>query len=1097
MPIGDDLPTRFDLFISYAHADDRDKDHRKVTALVEAIQADYLRVAGTPLKVFFDVEEIRAMDDWESRILLGLRQSRMMVAVLSPAYFASAYCKKEWEYYVETELAHSLPGDGIAPIYVVQHPGFDADPVDEKLKHWIGDLRRRQYINWRDFWPHGAAALEREDVRQKLDALPGQIAERLERASARDRSPNTVPAPSSKFVGRRDEMHALLKGLLDANIGAITAVNGIPGIGKSMLAFAYAWGYGFKYPGGRFLIQAANLADLASGVIALAEPKGVTLTDQERQQPEIALARVKKAFEDGPPALLVVDNLDDPALLGPQSRARSLPQGSHIHVLVTTRVSPEDLPKIHCLPLDALEPSDAVALLHGFRPIADAPQDDEWKAALEIANRLGGHALALEVVGVYLRDNPEILYRDFASSLEQEGIAIIEEEAGPHVKPEQKWHAESCIARLLEPTLASLAPEQLRAVEYAALLPPDNVPLPWLRDLLVAEFPDLAISRIKGQDKVQTLFNRLERLRLVVPLAKDRGSNPTNPVNPAETHLARMHRLVQDVVQRRVGLDRKTSLETVVDQFASDRAEWMNGQWGQPGLAWELSPLRDMATRMMDRGDRKGTLLVNKISTPLIHTGRMIDARSLWRKVEGLHKQLLAAAPENALYAISLSISYERLGDLAKESGEEIATRRYYEDSLVIRRQLRESAPTRADYALALCVGYSRLGDLAKTDGDMTVARQYYQNGLVIAKCLSEAVPEDVDYARNLCVSYDRLGDLAKADGDVTMAEQYYKDCLGIVKRLTQLAPENTQYHRDLSMGYNQLGDLALFCGDGIGARLYYEDSRSIAKRLSEAAPENADYARDLSVSYNKLGDLAKADGEVDVARQYYEDCLVIAKRLSEAAPESVEYNHNLCVSYNKLGDLAKADGDGTAGRQYYQSSLSILRRLSEAAPGNVGYARDLFTSYIRMGDLALSCGDGIGARLYYEDSRSIAKRLSEAAPENADYSRDLSVSYNKLGDLAKTDGEVDVARQYYEEDLRIAKRLSEAAPENAGYARDLWVSCWKIAQLLDQIEGDEALIWWRRSWEILSGMKSRGMFISPGDEKGIEYMNKRFRFGP
>jgi hypothetical protein len=41
--------------------------------------------------VFFDVKEIRTMDDWESRIKLGLRQSKMMVAVLSPAYFASEY----------------------------------------------------------------------------------------------------------------------------------------------------------------------------------------------------------------------------------------------------------------------------------------------------------------------------------------------------------------------------------------------------------------------------------------------------------------------------------------------------------------------------------------------------------------------------------------------------------------------------------------------------------------------------------------------------------------------------------------------------------------------------------------------------------------------------------------------------------------------------------------------------------------------------------------------------------------------------------------------------------------------------------------------
>jgi hypothetical protein len=505
----------FDLFISYAHADDRGDNVEKVTALVAAIKADYLRVTGAALNVFFDTHAIRSMDDWEAKILTGLRQSRMMVAVLSPNYFQSDFCRREWEIYVETELAQALSGDGITPIYVVKHPAFDADPVEEQLRHWIKDLRRRQYIEWLPFWPEGAKALEREDVRRRLADLPGQIAERLQRAAARDASPNNVPLPSVHFVGRRDEMHTLLKDLIQGQIGAITAVHGIPGIGKSMLAFAYAWGYGYKYPGGRFLIQAANLTDLAAGVIALAEPKGVALGDEERKDPEIALAKIKAAFETGPPALIVIDNVDSPAHLTPQARERALPKGDHIHVLVTTPISPDDLPRIRCLPLDALQTDDAIALLHSFRPITDSPQDDEWKAALEVANRLGCHALAIEVVAVFLRENPHFSYREFAQSLERDGITVLEDEVGPEARGRLAWHAESCIARLLEPTLAALSPAELRAVEYAAFMPPDNVSIPWIRDIVLADFRDL--SRTGLVDPLAALFKRLERLRLVVP----------------------------------------------------------------------------------------------------------------------------------------------------------------------------------------------------------------------------------------------------------------------------------------------------------------------------------------------------------------------------------------------------------------------------------------------------------------------------------------------------------------------------------------------------------------------------------------------------
>ena len=234
---------------------------------------------------------------------------------------------------------------------------------------------------------------------------------------------------------------------------------------------------------------------------------------------------MKAGFETGPPALIVIDNVDSPALLAPQAREHALPKGNHIHILVTTRISPDDLPRVRCLPLDALSADDAKDLLNSFRPIPDSPQDDEWKAALEVAHRLGGHALAVEVVAVFLRENSQISYREFANSLERDGITLLEGEAGSEAQGRLAWHAESHIARLLEPTLAALSPVEQQAVEYASFLPPDNVPLPWLRDLLLADFPDLKRSDLV--DPLVPVFKRLERLRLIVPQTRQRGVRST------------------------------------------------------------------------------------------------------------------------------------------------------------------------------------------------------------------------------------------------------------------------------------------------------------------------------------------------------------------------------------------------------------------------------------------------------------------------------------------------------------------------------------------------------------------------------------------
>ena len=71
-----------------------------------------------------------------------------------------------------------------------------------------------------------------------------------------------------------------------------------------------------------------------------------------------------------------------------------------------------------------------------------------------------------------------------------------------------------------------------------------------------------------------------------------------------------------------------------------------------------------------------------------------------------------------------------------------------------------------------LSISYNRLGDLARSSGDPAAARRFYQDGLEIAKRLNAAAPENADYARDLSVSYIKLGDLAGSGGDPAAARR-------------------------------------------------------------------------------------------------------------------------------------------------------------------------------------------------------------------------------------------------------------------------------------------------------------------------------------
>ena len=86
----------YDLFISYSR---RDNAPGRITELVECIKQDFASfegMQGRELRVFFDRQDIHGMSDWRQRILQGLRESRLLLACLSPAYLQSEYC--EWEF---------------------------------------------------------------------------------------------------------------------------------------------------------------------------------------------------------------------------------------------------------------------------------------------------------------------------------------------------------------------------------------------------------------------------------------------------------------------------------------------------------------------------------------------------------------------------------------------------------------------------------------------------------------------------------------------------------------------------------------------------------------------------------------------------------------------------------------------------------------------------------------------------------------------------------------------------------------------------------------------------------------------------------------
>ena len=877
-------PDQYDLFVSYAHSDDRDG---WVSALVEGIRQEHAQFTPRPLAVFFDRQEIRTMDDWEHRILHGLRSSKAMIAVLSPQYFASAYCRKEWEMFLEHELARCMPGEGIAPIYIVTAPELDQPQAGQALEDWLAGIRRRQYLDLREWHPHGIAALREEDVRHRLQELEHDIAQRIARVERARDSTSTVPGANPNFVGRVEEMRRLRELLALHQVGTVVAVHGIGGIGKSALVFQYSQAFAHEYPGGRFLVDTSGTNDLRVPIVNLAPHLGISLSEAEQKDLDAAFARVRATLEQRPTCLLLLDNVDDAGLLTPAQRARSLPAGERVHVLVTTRLEPAKLAGLQCLALDALAEADALKLLQRYRPTCG---DAEWKAAQRIVHRLGGHALAVEVVAVYLWQNPEIGYADYLARLEEEGLAALDA-AGEDPSVQISRHPEKLLGRLLEPTLQRLSSAELLVLESAAVLPPDRVALPWLRELAGRTIPELVAPPRPGYPDP---WNRLVRRLGGLQFFRDTD----------DARLVRVHRLVQDVVCARMGAGRREELQKEATSVAGQRAKFLEEGWAHRENRWEIEPLRDYVLLRMRVENLDAASLASDTMKPLFHLARYNEARDLVQRAIAIQEKAFATRlpPRTPSWwsrlRRAISIGKKAFGpdrrNLATSYSNLALVERYLGNSTEARDLLRRAIaiaekPFEPDHP-NLAILYSSLALVEQDLGNLTEARDLLRRAIAIdEKAFGPNHPTLARDCSNLALVEQGLGRLTEA-----------RDLLQRAIVIDEKAFEPD--HPNLAIRYSNLALVEQDLGNLTEARDLLR--RAIAIEEKAFGPDHPT----LATSYSNLATVEYNLGNLAEARELLHRAIAIDEKAFEPDHPNLATRYlNLAMVEQDLGNLSEA----------------------------------------------------------------------------------------------------------------------------------------------------------------------------------------------
>ena len=152
-----------------------------------------------------------------------------------------------------------------------------------------------------------------------------------------------------------------------------------------------------------------------------------------------------------------------------------------------------------------------------------------------------------------------------------------------------------------------------------------------------------------------------------------------------------------------------------------------------------------------------------------------------------------------------------------------------------------------------LSVSYNKLGDIAKAEGNLSEAKRYYKLCLDIFEALVKETGT-VKSKRDLSVSYNLLGDIAKAEGNLTEAKRYYTLCLEIAEALAK-ETGTVEAYDDLALSYYNIA----FCQTGFFSkrrkkREHLKKALSIWERLSQACPNVYEYARRRDIVKEALG---------------------------------------------------------------------------------------------------------------------------------------------------------------------------------------------------------------------------------------------------